>query len=75
MLDIKKLRTDLKTLLNDLERRGFIFDVARWKDLEGRRKELQLELERVQESRNKKSKEIGVAKSTGVDIGEILSSV
>ena len=41
----------------------------------GPTKELQLELERVQESRNKKSKEIGVAKSTGVDIGEILSSV
>ncbi len=75
MLDIKKLRTDLKTLLEDLERRGFIFDVARWKDLEGRRKELQLELERVQESRNKKSKAIGVAKSMGIDIGEMLSSV
>ena len=75
MLDIRKLRTDLKTTTTELERRGFIFDAAKWEDLEGRRKELQVELERVQGSRNKKSKEIGVAKSAGVDIGEMLSSV
>ena len=75
MLDIRKLRTDLKTLQAELERRGFIFDVARWEDLEGRRKELQVELEKAQESRNKKSREIGVAKSAGVDIEEMLLSV
>ena len=75
MLDIRKLRTDLKTITTELERRGFIFDVAKWEELEGRRKELQVELERVQESRNKTSKEIGVAKANGVDIGKMLSSV
>jgi len=75
MLDIRKLRTDLKTITTELERRGFIFDVAKWEELEGRRKELQVELERVQESRNKTSKEIGVAKASGVDIGKMLSSV
>ena len=75
MLDIRKLRSDLKTITTELERRGFIFDVAKWEELEGRRKELQVELERVQESRNKTSKEIGVAKASGVDIGKMLSSV
>ena len=75
MLDIKRFRNDLNTVVKDLERRGFVLDVGRFEHLEGQRKELQVETEKVQELRNKKSKEIGTAKSAGIDIKEMLSSV
>ena len=67
MLDIKRFRNDLKAVVEGLERKGFVLDVGRFEYLEGQRKELQVETEKVQELRNKKSKEIGAAKSAGIE--------
>ncbi len=55
-----------------LSRRGFRFDVERYRALEGRRKALQVEVERLQGERNRKSKAIGQAKARGEEIGPLL---
>ena len=67
MLDSKLLRKDLETVVQNLARRGFIFDVNKWNDLESKRKDLQVLTEDQQGKLNQLSKEIGIAKKNSED--------
>ncbi|MEM7541305.1 MAG: serine--tRNA ligase [Pseudomonadota bacterium] len=75
MLDPNRLRTDLDTVVANLARRGFEFDVTTYRSFEARRKELQVETESLQAARNSKSKAIGQAKSRGEDIEPLRAEV
>ena len=67
MLDSKLLRKDLEIVVQNLARRGFIFDVNKWNDLESKRKDLQVLTEDQQGKLNQLSKEIGIAKKNSED--------
>ncbi|TJY62802.1 serine--tRNA ligase [Sinimarinibacterium sp. CAU 1509] len=75
MLDIKTLRTDPETVAAQLARRGFVFDVAAFQELESRRKTLQMRSEQLQAERNSRSKAIGMAKAKGEDIAPLKAEV
>jgi seryl-tRNA synthetase len=75
VLDIRLLRTDLDRVVGNLARRGFAFDAAGFNALEEQRKALQLELDRLRNERNTRSKAIGRAKAQGQDIAPLLAEV
>ena len=75
MLDPKLIRTDLDRVATALARRGFVLDTARLQELEERRKALQVKAQELQTQRNRRSKEIGMAKAAGVDIGPLLEQI
>jgi seryl-tRNA synthetase len=72
MLDPKLLRTDTARVREQLARRGHAFDLARFQELEARRKSLQVETEQLQAERNARSKDIGLAKAKGQDVAPLL---
>ena len=72
MLDPKKLRQSTQEVANNLARRGFQFDIDAYSSLNESRKLLQIENDNLKNKRNKASKEIGIAKSKGEDVTEIL---
>ncbi len=75
MLDMRLLRTDPGAVAANLARRGFVLDVSRLGTIEERRKALQLELDRLRNERNTRSKSIGRAKAQGQDIAPLLAEV
>ena len=75
MLDPKRLRTELDEVAAQLARRGFVLDTARLRDLEERRKSLQVATQELQSERNTKSRGIGKAKAAGEDIQPLLDEV
>ena len=75
MLDIKRLRSDIDTVAIQLKRRGFDLDTERFKELESRRKVLQMRTQELQNERNTRSKSIGQAKARGEDIQPLLVQV
>ena len=75
MLDSRLLRTDPGAVAANLARRGFVLDTAQLGALEDRRKALQLELDRLRNERNTRSKAIGRAKAQGQDIAPLLAEV
>jgi len=75
MLDPKLLRTELRQVAEKLERRNFTLDVEHIESLEVRRKELQVEVQNLQNERNTGSKSIGRAKAAGQDIQPLLAQV
>jgi seryl-tRNA synthetase len=75
MLDIKLLRQDLDAVVANLARRGFKLDRERWLSLEAQRKELQVEVERLRQTRNERSKNIGRAKAAGGDVEALKREV
>ena len=75
MLDIKLLRQDLDAVVANLARRGFKLDRERWLALESQRKELQVEVERLRQTRNERSKNIGRAKAAGGDVEALKREV
>ena len=75
MLDPKNLRQDLDAVVANLARRGFKFDRARYLSLETERKELQVKVEGLRQSRNERSKAIGRAKAAGGDIDALKREV
>ncbi len=75
MLDPRLLRNELESTAEQLARRGFVLDVARLAELETRRKQLQVDLQELQNQRNSRSKEIGKAKAAGQDIQPLLEEV
>jgi seryl-tRNA synthetase len=73
MIDIQLLRNDLDTVAKRLATRaGYVLDVARFSELEGKRKELQQSVERAQADRNRIAKEIGQAKAKKHDAKELM---
>ncbi len=75
MLDTRLLRTDLDDVVRNLARRGFAFDTARFAAVEERRKALQVEVDRLRNERNTRSKNIGQAKARGEDLAPLLKEV
>ncbi len=75
MLDPKLLRSDLDSVAAQLARRGYQLDTTRLRELEERRKQLQVEAEELQSERNSRSKSIGKAKAAGEDIQPLLAQV
>jgi len=75
MLDIKLLRQDLDAVVANLARRGFTLDRARWLALEAQRKELQVEVEGLRQTRNERSKNIGRTKAAGGDVESLKREV
>ncbi|WP_129142022.1 serine--tRNA ligase [Modicisalibacter coralii] len=75
MLDPRLLRSELAHVAQRLATRGFTLDTARFESLEGQRRDLQTETERLQNERNVRSKAIGKAKAAGEDIQPLLDEV
>ncbi len=75
MLDPKRLRTELDDVAAQLARRGFKLDIEKIRNLEERRKTLQVETQQLQNTRNSRSKAIGQAKAQGQDIQPLLAEV
>lgn len=75
MLDSKLLRTELDATAEKLARRGFKLDVDTLRNLEEKRKSLQVRTEELQAERNARSKSIGQAKAKGEDIQPLLAAV
>ena len=75
MLDPRLLRQDPGAIAQALGRRGFTFDVSAYVHLEERRKQLQQDMEQLQNERNRQSKSIGQAKAKGEDPAALLANV
>jgi seryl-tRNA synthetase len=75
MLDPKRLRTQLDEVTAQLARRGYVLDAARYREIEARRKALQVETQELQNERNRRSKAIGQAKARGEDVQPLLEAV
>ncbi len=75
MLDIQALRTDLDGVVARLKGRGFEFDSASFTALENERKTVQTRTQELQAKRNNTSKQIGIAKSKGEDVSDIMTEV
>ena len=73
MIDPKLLRSDPETVARNLARRGVLFDVARWRALEERRKSAQVESDRLRAERNANAKAVGMAKGRGEDASALLA--
>ena len=73
MLDPKLLRSDLPGVAAALARRGFVLDVDRFASLEEQRKSTQIEADGLRAERNANAKAVGMAKSKGQDVANLLS--
>jgi len=75
MIDPQLLRKDIETVAKKLAVRGFELDIAAFQQLESQRKQLQVEVEELQATRNKESKQIGQVKASGGDVDALLKEV
>ena len=75
MIDINLLRNNIDEVASKLDHRGFTLDKKFFIELETDRKNLQVKVQELQESRNDLSKKIGIEKSQGNDVSEHMKSV
>ncbi|MCI0732202.1 MAG: serine--tRNA ligase [Methylococcaceae bacterium] len=75
MLDPRLFRTRIDEVARQLGRRSFVLDTAAFQDLDGRRKEIQVRTQSLQNERNTRSKAIGQAKLAGEDIQPLLDQI
>lgn len=75
MLDPNLLRSEPDRIAEKLAYRGFTLDVNTLRELEERRKILQVKTENLQAERNSRSKSIGEAKARGEDIEPLRQQV
>src|SRR5512135_867982 len=75
MLDIQALRNDLAGVAARLATRGYTLDTAKFEQLEGERKTIQVRTQELQAKRNATSKQIGQAKAKGEDVSAIMAEV
>jgi seryl-tRNA synthetase len=75
MLDPQLLRNELDKVATALNKRNMALDTSAIKELEEKRKAIQVKTEELQASRNSKSKEIGKLKSKGEDAQEVMDEV
>ena len=71
MLDPKLLRKDTAKVIQNLKRRGYVFDESLWNELEEKRKKLQGFTEEQQSELNDLSKAIGIGKKNSEDTSDI----
>jgi len=72
VLDTKLLRTDTAHVARNLARRGFVLDLEAFGALEERRKQAQIEADRLRAERNANAKAVGMAKGRGEDASALL---
>jgi len=75
MLDPNRIRTQLEDTAELLKKRGFDLDIVILRELEAKRKQIQVHTQELQRQRNTRSKSIGKAKAAGEDIGSLLAEV
>lgn len=75
MLDAQLFKQDIEQIAEKLQVRGYTLDIASYQKLESERQVLQSETEALRAERNKTSKQIGIAKSKGEEVQDILDSV
>ncbi|MDD4915072.1 MAG: serine--tRNA ligase [Methylococcales bacterium] len=75
MLDPRLFRSELDFVREQLRRRNFEFDAEAYRALEERRKDIQIKTQELQNERNTRSKAIGQAKASGLDIQPLLDQV
>ncbi|MBK8121993.1 MAG: serine--tRNA ligase [Dokdonella sp.] len=75
MLDPVLLRGQLENVARRLATRGFELDSAAIEALEARRKAVQVETQELQNTRNTRSKAIGMAKAKGEDTTALMAEV
>ena len=73
MIDPKLLRSSPEEVARNLARRGFALDVQAWHALEDKRRNWQLESDRLRAERNAHARAIGQAKGRGEDIGPLMA--
>ncbi|MGK2925909.1 MAG: serine--tRNA ligase [Lysobacterales bacterium] len=75
MLDPQLLRNDPDGVAAALKPRGYELDVEAWRALETRRKDLQVRVQDLQNSKNQSARSVGQAKARGEDIQPLLDEV
>ena len=75
MLDPQLLRTDPESVAVRLAARGFDLDADAWREMDAKRKQLQVRTQELQNQKNQSAKSIGVAKQRGEDIQPLLDEV
>jgi seryl-tRNA synthetase len=75
MLDIQMLRTQPDAVAAGLARRGAVIDLAPFEALEAQRKQVQTQTQDLQAKRNALSKQIGMLKGKGEDVGPVMADV
>lgn len=75
MLDPKLIRTAIESVALQLKKRGFVLDVNKYQSLETKRKQLQKNLQELQNERNVRSKEVGLAKAAGKNVEESMNEL
>lgn len=65
----------METVAARIKKRGFVIDVAKFNALEEQRKQLQVKMQELQNERNVRSKEVGIAKASGKNVDEVLKSL
>jgi seryl-tRNA synthetase len=73
MIDVKLLRSDPEAVARNLARRGFVLDVSALKALDERRKQAQIENDKLRSERNSHAKAVGMAKGRGEDIAPLIA--
>ena len=73
MIDPKVLRSDPEAVARNLARRGFTLDVASFRSLDEKRKQAQIEVDRLRSERNTHAKSVGMAKGRGEDIAPLMA--
>lgn len=73
MLDPQLLRHQASEVATNLARRGHHFDLESYASMESRRKSLQTETEALQSQRNANAKAIGLAKSKGENVDDLMA--
>src|SRR6266566_4450560 len=73
MLDPRLLRTQLDEVARRLASRGFTLDTQTIEALERERKDIQTQVQQLQQSRNELAKKIGQAKAKGEDAAALMA--
>lgn len=75
MLDPKLVRSSIDKVAAEVKKRGYQLDIAKFQSLEDQRKQLQVKLQELQNERNVRSKEVGMAKATGKNVDDQLKNL
>ena len=75
MLDPALLRGQLDVVAEHLSKRGYQLDTSAIESLESQRKSVQVETQELQNTRNTRSKAIGIAKGKGEDTAALMAEV
>jgi seryl-tRNA synthetase len=75
MLDPQLLRTNPEGVTKALATRGYTLDADAWRELESRRKDLQVRVQDLQNKKNLSARSIGQAKARGEDVQPLLDEV